>query len=91
MQTLKHAEQFIHILHIKPHAVVPNEYHQVICIFTSASDLDFGLRARAREFDRVANKLNEIRTSASNGLQRNRECSDFPGNVASCRILSNLG
>ena len=49
----------MHILHIKPHAVVPNEYHQVICIFTSASDPDFGLRGRAREFDRVGNKTNE--------------------------------
>src|SRR5882757_979001 len=58
-QTLKHAGQFILILHIKPHAVVPNEYHQVICIFASPSDPDFGLRGRAREFDRVGNKTNE--------------------------------
>ena len=32
VQTLKHAEQFVHILHIKPDSIVPNKYYQFICV-----------------------------------------------------------
>jgi hypothetical protein len=59
VQALKHAEQFVRISHIKAHSVVPHEYYQVICVSVGAADLDFGLRARARELDRVGNKVNQ--------------------------------
>ena len=32
VQALKHAKQFIHILHIKANSIVPNEYYQLIAV-----------------------------------------------------------
>ena len=43
MQALKHAKQFIYILHIKAYAVVPNEHHHLISVSIGGSDLDFAL------------------------------------------------
>jgi hypothetical protein len=59
VKTLKHSKQLIHVLHIKAHPIVPNEYYQVIAISVGAADLDFGLRARAREFNRIGNKVDQ--------------------------------
>jgi hypothetical protein len=61
VQALKHAKQFIYILHIKAHSVVPNEYYQLISVSVGASDLDLGLRARARKFDRIGNKIDQYK------------------------------
>src|SRR5882762_9078796 len=36
----------------------PYEYYQFISVSIRASDLDFGLRARARKFNRIGNKVN---------------------------------
>jgi hypothetical protein len=62
VQALKHSKQFIHVLHIKAHPIVPNEYNQVIAVSIGAADLDFGLRARAREFNRVRDKVNQYQS-----------------------------
>jgi hypothetical protein len=62
VQALKYSKQFIHVLHIKAHPVVPNEYYQVIGVSVGAADLDFGLRARAREFNRIGNKVGEYQS-----------------------------
>jgi hypothetical protein len=48
VQALKHAKQFIYVLHIKARSVVPYKYDQVISVSLGASDLDLSLRARAR-------------------------------------------
>jgi hypothetical protein len=61
VQALKHSKQFIHVLHIKAHSVVPNEYYQVIFVSVGASGFDFGLRARAREFDRIGKKVDQYK------------------------------
>jgi hypothetical protein len=61
VQALKHSKQFIHVLHIKAHPIVPNEYYQVIAVSVGAADLDFGLRARAREFNRIGNKVDQYK------------------------------
>jgi len=62
VQALKHSKQFIHVLHIKAHPIVPNEYYQVIAVSVGAADLDFGLRARAREFNRIGNKVDQYQS-----------------------------
>jgi hypothetical protein len=59
VQTLKHTNQFVYILHIKTHAIVPNEYYQLICVPVGASDLDFCTQARASEFDGIRNKVDQ--------------------------------
>ena len=46
MQALKYSEQFIYVLHIKAHSIVPDEYYQIIFVSAGAADLDFGLLAR---------------------------------------------
>jgi hypothetical protein len=61
VQALKHAKQFIHVLHIKTYSIVPNEYHQVLCVSVDAPDLDFGLRARARKFNRIGKKVDQYK------------------------------
>ena len=55
VQALKHTKQLTHVLHIKAHPIVPNEYCQAVFVPVGASNLDFSLRARAREFNRVGN------------------------------------
>jgi hypothetical protein len=59
VQALKHAKQFIYVLHIKAHSVVPYEYYQFISVSLGASDFDLGLRAGAREFNRIGNKIHQ--------------------------------
>jgi len=59
MQPLKHPKQLIRVLHIKAHPIVPNEYYQAVFVPVGAADLDFSLRARAREFNRVGNKVHQ--------------------------------
>jgi hypothetical protein len=59
VQALKHTKQLTHVLHVKPHPIVPNKYYQAVIVPVGASDLDFSLRARAREFDRIGNKVHQ--------------------------------
>jgi len=52
MQTLKHAEQFIHILHIEAGAVILHEHLYFMLIFSvHTANLDFGPSPHAREFE----------------------------------------
>jgi hypothetical protein len=59
VQALKHAKQFVYVLHIKAHPVVPNEYDEVISVSLGASNLNLGLRAGARKFNRIGDKINQ--------------------------------
>jgi hypothetical protein len=61
VQALKHPKQFIYILHIKPRSVVPDEYDQVIFVSLEVSDLNLGREARAREFNRIGNKIHQYK------------------------------
>jgi len=62
VQALKHSKQFIHVLHIKAHSIVPNEYYQPVFASVGAPDLDFRLRACAREFNRIGNKVDQYQS-----------------------------
>jgi len=59
VQPLKHSKQFVYVLHIKTHPIVPNEYYQLISVSLSVSDLDFCSQARACEFDGIRNKVDQ--------------------------------
>ena len=63
MQTLKHAEEFMHILHIEPGSVVPDKYRYFIPVSAGTSDFDFG-RGRVR-VNLTAFKTRLTRTSFS--------------------------
>ena len=72
MQTLKHAEQLVCILHVKAGAVVSHEHLYFIPISVHAADLDFGPSSQAREFDRIGNKVD------NNQLQHGTSRRDRP-------------
>jgi hypothetical protein len=59
VQTLKYAEQFAYVLHVKARAVISDEYLDFIFIHVHAADLDFGPRPHAREFNGVGNKVDD--------------------------------
>ena len=52
VQTLKHTEKFICILHVKTRAVVPYE-HLFLVLAVGVADLYLGLRSRSCEFNRI--------------------------------------
>src|SRR4029077_18210967 len=79
VQALKHSKQFIQVLHIKAHSIVPNEYYQVIAVSVGAADLDFGLRARVREFNRIRDKVNQYQSKHRTVSIEIRQWADFPG------------
>src|SRR6202022_4640882 len=91
MQTLKHAKQFIHILHIKAHSVVPNEYYEVICVTICASDLDLGLRACAREFNRIGNTIHDDKLEHGPVSIEIGQLANLPVDVAPLRVLPGFG
>src|SRR5580704_5608351 len=91
VQTLKYSKQFIHVFHIKAHPVVLNEYYQVIGFPVDTADLDFGLRARAREFNRVRDKVNQYQSKHRTVSIEIGHCADFPGDVASLCVVPNFG
>src|ERR1700686_4382253 len=80
MQALKHAKQFIYILHIKTYSVVPNEHHYLISVSVGAPDFNFSLRARAREFDRIGKKVNQCEPQHRTISIEIGQCADFPDN-----------
>ena len=52
MQTLKHTEQLVGILHVEARSVVPHEDLYFI-LSVGAADLDLGSRSRPCELDRI--------------------------------------
>jgi hypothetical protein len=59
VEALEYTEQFTYILHIKSDSVVSNEHDYLILFLVHASNFDLGLRARACEFYRVRNQIDE--------------------------------
>jgi len=47
VQPLKHSKQFVYVLHIKTHPIVPNEYYQLISV-SSAYPISISARTRVR-------------------------------------------
>jgi hypothetical protein len=90
VQPLEHSKQLVYILHIKTHSIVPNEYYQLISVSVGASDLDLCSRARAREFDRIRNKIDQHYSQHRTVPVEIGQCPDFPRNVASLCILPNF-
>src|ERR1700720_4108703 len=90
VQPLKHSKQFVYILHIKTPSIVPNEYYQLISVSVGASDLDFGLWARARKFDRIGKKVHEYKPQHRAVPVNIGQCADFPGNVAPLCVFPNF-
>src|SRR5438309_7510289 len=89
MQALKHAEQFIDILHIEAGAIISHEHLDFI-FRIDATNLDFGLGSHAREFDRVGEKIADHELQHGRVAVTNREGMDLPHDVSPCRVLPDL-
>ena len=59
VQTLKHTEELVDILHIKARAVVPHEQLYLIFLSGGTANLDFGLRSHPRELYRIGEQVYE--------------------------------
>jgi hypothetical protein len=90
VQPLKHSKQFVCILHLKTHSIVPNEYYELIFVSVGASDLDFCSQARACEFDGIRNKVDQHNSQHRTVSVEIGQCPDLPHNVASLCILMNF-
>src|SRR5689334_22833197 len=89
MEALKHAEQFIYILHVEAGAIIPHEHLDFIFPIRTAN-LDFGLGAHAREFDRVGEKVSDHQLQHGTIAITDREGINLPANVSPPRVLPDL-
>ena len=91
MQTLKHAEEFVDILHIEACAVVPDEHLDLIFLSVRTANLDFGPSSYARELDRIGKQVDKDQLSAWNGLRNRPEARPiFQAMSRSLRLLPEL-
>jgi len=89
MQALKHPEQFIYILHVEAGAIIPHEHLDFIFPIYRAN-LDFGLGAHAREFDRVGEKVADHQPQHRTVAITDRKGMDLPDNVSPPRVQPDL-
>jgi hypothetical protein len=59
VETLEYSKQFTYIFHIKTDSIVSNEDHDLTLFLVQAPYFDFGLRARAGEFYRIRDQIDE--------------------------------
>src|ERR1700738_5017726 len=90
MQTLKHAEHFVPIQHLKASAIIPHKrLYFIFPIYTT--NLDFGLRSQACELDRIGEKVDDHQPQHGTVAVTGRKGNDLPPNVAPLCVLPNLG
>src|ERR1700730_9553493 len=89
MQALKHAEQFIYILHVEAYAIVPHEHLYFISSVHTAN-LDFGAGSHACEFDCIRNKVDNNQLQHGTVSVTDRKRGDLPFNVPTLRVLPEL-
>src|ERR1700722_19470483 len=90
MQTLENAKQLVRMAHVETRAVVPDEYFHLIIFLLAAADLDFGLRLRSRELDRVGKQINKNHPQHGAVSVTHRKRADLPGNIPSFGVLREL-
>jgi hypothetical protein len=89
MQTLKHAEQFIDILHVETCAIIP--YENLYFIFPiHTTNLDFRLRSHACEFDRIGEKVDDHQPQHGTIAVTHRKGIDLPHNISPAGGLPDL-
>src|SRR5258706_10320667 len=82
VQALEHAEQFVHVFHVKTHAIVSDEHHDLILISAYACHLDLGLPPSAREFDGVGKEIDQRKSQHRAVAMQTGQCADFPHDIA---------
>src|SRR5277367_163917 len=90
MQALKHAKQFVHILHIESHAVILDEHHHFVAASIRGSNLNFRLGSRARELNRVGKKIHQRQPEHRPVSVEIRQFPDLPNNIAAAGLLPDL-
>src|ERR1700681_1285917 len=76
------------ILHVETDAVVANEHDDFLVCAIGGTDFNLGLRACAREFDRVREKVHKRKSQHGTISIHSRQCANSPDNIAPLRVLA---
>src|SRR6516225_8090252 len=90
MQTLKHAEQFIYILHVKSRSVVPHEHLYLVVFTLGTANLDFSSALQPCELNRIGNQIHKDNFHHGTVAVTRWERPDLPINVPTARLLPKL-
>src|SRR5262249_38562951 len=90
MQTLKHTEKLIDILHVEARTVVPYE-HLYFTLAVGAADLDLGSRSHPCELNGIRDQVDEDEFQHGTVAMAHRKGADFPANVTPARLLPEFG
>src|SRR5688572_17457449 len=75
MQPLERAEEFVRVARIKARAIVSNKI-DMFAVLGKTTDLDQGIFLFPREFERIANKVNEYLLQEERVANALRELAD---------------
>ncbi len=87
MQALKHAKQFVGILHIKPCSIIPDKDDHFVEVFIGAPYGNFGPLPLPSELDRIGNEIDEDEPQHGTVSITRRKGVDFPRDIAAAGIL----
>src|SRR5271166_3384642 len=90
MQTLKHAKEFVDILHIEARTVVPDKQLCLIFPPVRTANLDFGPWSFPGELDRIGKQVHKDHFEHGTVPGTDRKRPDFPGNFPTLRLLPEL-
>ena len=91
VETLEYTEQLVYVFHVKSDSIVSNEDHHLILFLVLASDFDFGLRARAREFHGIRNQIDERQPQHRAVSIPGGQAANLPDDIAPVRLLPDFG
>ncbi len=86
VETLKHAEEFVDILHVKARTVVSDEQLSLIFPAVHTTNLDFGPFSYPRELNRIGKQVHKDHFQHGTVAVTNRKRPDIPGNVPPLRL-----
>jgi len=90
MQTLKHPEEFICILHIKACSVVPYEHLYFVFFYVGRANLDFGRCSHPSELNRIGNQVHKDNFQHRAVAVAHRQRPDIPCDIPAARFLPKL-
>src|SRR6516164_2451404 len=90
MQTLKHPEELIYILHVKSRSVVPYKYLYLTFLTPVTANLDFSPALQPCELNRIGNQIYKDNFQHRTVAVTHWERPDFPINVSAVRLLPKL-
>ena len=90
VQTLKHSEQFVHILHVETNAVITNEDGQLI-VDLNLPHFNQGFVARSGVFDGVGEQIGEHLPHQTGITRHGRQIAYSPFDLSALRLQHDSG